>query len=257
MAAMTRRLPNDEVLKAWDDGHSVGDLCRMFEVSRVPIVRILHANGRETRRPMTPLKFALDPAVAADLHLNRNLSVKAIAELLGKPRTTVVTALNRAGVRQRNRSESMFVRMSQTDEAERMRLTNKAHEACRGRKRPESEGKRLAESRMRTGRLSFIENVFADAFARLGVPVVPQYAHGPYNCDFALPASCIDIEIDPGCWHKTKIKRPFDERRDVYFAETGWKVLRWSGNKIRKSNANLTAVAEELIRRDLATFLPT
>jgi very-short-patch-repair endonuclease len=258
MAGMNiKRLPESEVLRLWNEGDSGTAIARHFGVSLGPITRILRAHGVDTRRPIPPKNYALDPTMVADMHVNQKLSVKKIAEMLGTERHTVNTALRRAGVEHRGRSEAMFVRMSNTDADGRAHLTRKANAAARGRKASREEREKSVLGRYRNQKMSKIERVFYETFARLSVVVESNYPVGVWSCDFAIPDVKLDIEIDPGCWHRTPMKRVNDERREAELTSIGWRILRWSGKAIRMNNPELPAVAETLIRRDLAAFIPT
>ena len=54
-----------------------------------------------------------------------------------------------------------------------------------------------------------------------------------YIMDFAFPNKRIDIECDGEPFHK--IGNNHDRRRDSYFKEKGWTVLRFRGKEISKN----------------------
>lgn len=118
-------------------------------------------------------------------------SVKALAEQFGVSRNVIVQRLHSAGIKQRNRSESMYLRMSQTSLEERKRLTQAAHIAKRGCKNsPEMLHKRaLAQKRF----IGAFEQEFIDAISAAGISVYPQEPFLSYNLDIGCGNIAVEI----------------------------------------------------------------
>lgn len=151
-------------------------------------------------------------------------SVKSIAARLGVSRQVITLRLNEAGIQQRNRSESMAVRMAQASPEERAALSAAAHEAARGRVASEAEQvKRAATRERKQVGASPVEDLFAAMLVERGLDVVQQKAVGRYNCDIA--ASPIAVEIYGGHWHFAGRHLARADRRMRHFADQGWHVL--------------------------------
>lgn len=118
-------------------------------------------------------------------------SVKAIAEQFGVSRSVIVRLLHEAGIQQRNRSDAMFLRMSQTTVAERKRLASAANIAKRGRPNsPEMLHKRALAHKRFIGKF---EQEFIDAISEAGIPVVPQEPFLGYNFDIGCGNVAVEI----------------------------------------------------------------
>lgn len=126
---------------------------------------------------------------------NAGKSVKALAEEFGVSRNVILQRLHSVGIQQRNRSESMYVRMSQTSQKERKRLTSSANKAKRGSKNtPEMLHKRALAQKRRIGKF---EQEFIDALSHADIPVVPQETFQSYNFD--IGCGNIAVEIHTQC----------------------------------------------------------
>ena len=117
-------------------------------------------------------------------------SVKAIADQFHVSRSVVVQRLRAAGIQQRNRSEAMYLRMSQTSQEERKRLVSAANKAKRGKPNsPEMLHKRaLAHNRF----IGKFEQEFIDALTSADIPVIPQEPFLGYNLDIG----CGDVAVE-------------------------------------------------------------
>lgn len=122
-------------------------------------------------------------------------SVKAVAEQFGVSRSVVLQRLHTAGIKQRNRSEAMYLRMSQTSQEERKKLAHAANVAKRGLKNtPEMLHKcALAHKRF----IGAFEQEFIDAISAAGILVAPQEPFMSYNLD--IGCGNIAVEIHTQC----------------------------------------------------------
>jgi very-short-patch-repair endonuclease len=155
-------------------------------------------------------------------------SVKALAERYGVARTAIVSGFARVGLKQRNRSGAMYLRMSRTSAAERAALSKAAHDAVRGSKVSEDALARKARSRQ--GRaISVYETIVHDALAAAGISAVLNYAVGKYMIDVAIHDRFFAVEIDGGGWHAVPKKRAADAVKDAYLRAHGWRVIRLGG----------------------------
>ena len=122
---------------------------------------------------------------------NAGKSVKALAEQFGVSRNVIVQRLHSAGIQQRNRSESMYLRMSQTTPDERKRLAKAANDAKRGlANSPEMLHKRaIAQKRF----IGMFEQEFIDAIENAGISTFPQEPFLSYNLDIGCGNIAVEI----------------------------------------------------------------
>ena len=123
-------------------------------------------------------------------------SVKQLASDIGHSRQVIYRVLRNAGITPRNRSESMYVRMSQTSEEERQRLSAAAHEAKRGYiNSPETRHKMALAKNKRSG---IFEAEFISRLTAAGVPVYPQEPLLAYNLDIGCGPVAVEIHTQTG-----------------------------------------------------------
>ena len=152
-------------------------------------------------------------------------SVKKIAEHLGCNRSVIIQRLKENGIIQRNRSESMFLRMEQTSPEERQRLSAAAHNAIRGKKKTIKELRKRAIGKQNIKYSSPIELELIKHFRDLGIEVIPQKAIGVYNIDIAFAHAPIAVEVFGGHWHTVgRHAKRFRKRLD-YIIKSGWIFL--------------------------------
>lgn len=153
-------------------------------------------------------------------------SIKQLAEAYGCSRNVLVNRLNKAGVVQRGRSESMYVRMTNTSLEERKRLVAKANQAARGRVCREEEKIKGAMTRFsRQLGISPYAVELASALEAVGWGSVLELPVGPYNLDLALVGSSVAVEIHGGGWHVTGRHAARRSKRLEYLLSLGWTVV--------------------------------
>lgn len=99
----------------YKSGYSANQISKLFDTSHRIIIRLLKENGVETRTTQEaqfnivgkemPIEMR-DPDFLQDAHWNKNLSCKAIGELLGVDAGTIRRQMRRLGVKTKNCSES-------------------------------------------------------------------------------------------------------------------------------------------------------
>lgn len=81
---------------------------------------------------------------------------------------------------------------------------------------------------------SWPEIVFENALKSAGITGwESEYQHGIYSYDFAWCDKKIDVEVDGGT-HKTEKVKRIDKRRDEFSIKSGWKVIRFDANRVKK-----------------------
>lgn len=99
-----------------------------------------------------------------------------------------------------------------------------------------------------------IEEYMVNAFfnADIAKYCVPQYQIGTKRVDFAFPKAMLVVECDGKEYHftdQTQIER--DQKRDIYLAKRGWRVIHFDGLIIRR---NITVCIEK-IKKYLRIFI--
>ena len=122
-------------------------------------------------------------------------SVKRLADENGVSRQVIYRILREASVHIRNKSESMYTRMSQTSFEERQRLTHAANVAKRGsHNTPKMLHKRALAHKRFIGKF---ENEFIETLTNANISVIPQEPFLSYNLD--LGCGNIAVEIHTQC----------------------------------------------------------
>lgn len=151
------------------------------------------------------------------------MSEKKLAEKLNVSRSVIRRRLIENNISPRGRSESMYIRMSQTSKEERAHLTKAAHDAVRGTRQSFEYRCKVAKTREinRVG-IGLHENICLELLQEYGLSCIPQKAIGPYNVDIAITKPAIIVEIFGGQWHTSDgHARGFRKRFD-YILNQGW-----------------------------------
>lgn len=111
---------------------------------------------------------------------------KAIGREIGQSWGFVNSCLRDMGLPVRDRKEARRERDRRSTPEQRAALTARAHEALRGKPRPQEWGERLAVSKAASlSAIGELEQEIGAALRALGVNLSPQVAVGPYNLDLA------------------------------------------------------------------------
>src|SRR5258708_5771589 len=123
------------------------------------------------------------------------MSVKAIASRFNVARHVITRHLKIAGITPRNRSESMYLRMSQTNSDERVALTRASHAARKAMLTPEEWGIRQALAKQTNlSKVGDGEKLFIQWLSERGVVnCIPQQAVGKYNLDIGVAPIAVEI----------------------------------------------------------------
>ena len=151
-------------------------------------------------------------------------SEQSLALAYGISRPTIRRRLIARGITPRNRSQSMSIRMSRTNVAQRLQMTTNAHKARRAMGSSVEELHAKALSRQRSlSKAAPLENDLLLLLEERGLACTPQLAVGAYNLDIGIHAPPIAVEIQ---WSS----RPFSSRpnyhrkRTEYLLNQGWHV---------------------------------
>lgn len=80
-----------------------------------------------------------------------------------------------------------------------------------------------------------IESMLMDELDERHIGYKFQYPLFAYVLDFAFPKSCLAVEADGVYWHGLPHVQERDERKDTDLQESGWTILRFTGDEIRDS----------------------
>lgn len=178
-------------------------------------------------------------------------SVNRLAQHFGTTRTPIVKRLNDMGIVQRGRSESMYLRMSQTSGKERARLASAAHDAVRGMRRTDEDlCKRAKGKEINLSHSTRSEAIVLDLLHLCGLNCTPQKAVGKYNIDIAVNEPPIAVEIFGGSWHASGKHATRYVQRTKYLLDRGWHcVFIWVSRKTpleAGAAAYIVALAEKI-----------
>lgn len=177
-------------------------------------------------------------------------SEKSTAKQFKVDRGTIRKVLLRNGVKPRNRSEAMYLRMSQATPAERSYLARKAHDALRGVKRKESELIQKAITRQNT--LQYVgmgEDTLNQWLIERGLKTIPQLAVDRFNIDIAIPPIAVELMIascDP-------LLDRYNPKKIKYLTNNGWAVVYIHIKRLEllsEVHANQIMVFCDLVSRD-------
>jgi transposase-like protein len=217
----------DVALKLFDSGRTINQIADAFNITHSSF----YAWWRRNKLPVRPLSETMKIALAhyhsdissevIQLYASGN-SVKAIATQLDVDRNVIHRLLLRAGIKPRNRSESMYLRMSKATEYERQQLSDAAHKAVKGKLKGEVELHNRALGYQRTCcKQGGGEEIFAKWLKARGLKPTMQLAVGRYNLDVACHP--LDIEIHISATNPLKSKHLLE--RSQYLNSQGWSVL--------------------------------
>jgi hypothetical protein len=153
---------------------------------------------------------------------NSGFSVKKLAGEFGCCRQVITDRLKSRGITQRNRSESMYLRMSQTDMEGRRKLVAGANNGMRNSTKEQRESRLKKSAVMKEKSLSkvgILEDFVMNALHDLSP--VSQKAFGVYNIDIAVGTVAIEIHNASAYPHTHKPTR----KRIINLLKSGWTVI--------------------------------
>jgi very-short-patch-repair endonuclease len=79
-----------------------------------------------------------------------------------------------------------------------------------------------------------IEKAVQNFLTKLGYEFIREYPIDRYLADFYLPEFKLVIEVDGDYWHSLPGAKEHDAKRDIFFKNLGYEVLRLTGSQILK-----------------------
>lgn len=221
-------IDTDNLIKDYLAGTAISKLCVKYHSHFDKINNILREKGIKRERPI----HTVDKKAIIDL-FNQGIGVRGIAKRLEiKTASTVKLILLQNGLKPRNCHEQQLVRMQNASPEERAKLTKKAHDTVRGRKKSfeEKEKHALAIFKKGTPNISKYETMLFDILRNKGLNPIQQFPLGIYNCDFAFPS--VIVEIFGGHWHWSGTHLAIIEERTRYILNSGYHLLMFAVNNI-------------------------
>lgn len=202
---MAAKFPESLVDNAYQlmlDGHSVKAVGEILGVGADALSKRIRARGLEIpKTKRTAHNRQNIPLEQIVTRIDAGMSVKAIAEELNTSRNVITRILNESGIKQANRSEAMFIRMSKTSAHERQQLTRAAHDAIRGKSQTLDHRCKIAATRCINQTEYFFgpgEEEFKEILTQRGIEFVRQYPVEVYNLDF-LVCGNVAVELTTKC----------------------------------------------------------
>jgi very-short-patch-repair endonuclease len=153
-------------------------------------------------------------------------SEKKISNVFGVSRQLIVRELIKRNIKRRSMSESIKLAFSKTTPEFRIKMTEAAHNACRGRKvSSETKIKHAQTIEKNLTNVQAAESDLAKMLTDTGLDVTQQKAIGIYNIDIAINKFSVAVEIFDGGWHLygSHLARFFE--RTKYILDQGWSVV--------------------------------
>ena len=169
--------------------------------------------SKELRARGVIIKRVLPPAHNTINHLNESAiveeyinggSTKEIAAKNKVSRNVITRIIRKNCITERNRSESMFVRMSKTSAEERQRISKNAHDAVRGMTRSVAQGIKTAKTcevngSARGAMFGPGENELYNKLVEAGYLVTRQKAFNVYSVDLVFGSVCVEVKFGASC----------------------------------------------------------
>lgn len=172
---------------------------------------------------------------------NNDRSVKSIALQLNCSRGAISRILKANGINPRNRSESMYTRMAQTDEKGRKELTQSAHKAIRSMDRSVFVDWSIKQALTKGKTLSKVGEYELFVFEQLKIKGFNPIQQAPihvYNIDILCGDTVIEVHQESSIPHN----RPAYLKRIKYLLKSGFNVfyIKWS----KRTPVNSAAIDE-------------
>lgn len=202
-----RRFTDDFVnncIKLNKSGVKLADIAKRFRCSSTHLSKAMREKGYNVL--LETVKKEIPNNELIELY-SSGWSVKKLAEKFGVARGTITKCLNKNGIKQRNRSESMFNRMKFTTKEERKKLAQAANEAVRGKSAKRERLIKGSITRRRNPKfVGFGEDLLQTALFESGLEVIPQFIFDIYNIDLLVNRN-VAVEVKIGMSNPLRIKK--------------------------------------------------
>jgi very-short-patch-repair endonuclease len=188
-----------------------------------------------------------------DMYVCDQMSIGAIAKMLGVGPRTITTLLRSFQIQKRTQSEQKLVDLERMSYGDRLAMTEASRAIVKGRPKTHADLCKRAKTKQDRAVLSGDEAIIVGHMQHAGLDPVPLLAVDKYNIDFGFPDEKVAVEYHGGNWHNSPKKRAQDERKAAYLRKNGWTLLVFPRIvKLRNSvSGNETIAVEEIVRRTL------
>lgn len=198
----------DDIIRRYQTGESADAIGKTLGVSGHTIKARLANRGipirdRATANILSRLRPIDNESLIARYAAGE--SELALSKAYNLARSGVRGRLLKAGMKIRSQSDFMIARMAKLPKSERIRLSQSARAAIKGRTQSMEEKikRALTVERHAANRIMPKEADMAAWLRGAGIEVIHQKAIGPYNIDVAVPETRIAVEIFGGTWHSS------------------------------------------------------
>ena len=209
----------DDIIRRYQAGESVKELCREFGVTESWLFAERRRRGIIVSDKVGVFSNIIDT-------YQSGVSELATARQFGVSRAKVRYQLLKAGIIPRNGSEANKLSLSRMTPLERSARTNAAHVAVRGRKVSVAEKELHAIAcQNNLTEVSPLETILVDMLRAKGFTIVQQKAIGIYNVDIAIESCRVAVEVNGGNWHTSPAHFRRDIKRIPYLFDRGWHLI--------------------------------
>lgn len=160
------------------------------------------------------------------------MSENILSKRFNVDRGVIRRRLVELGVHIRSQSEAEALKWKQMTSQQRKHQVKACHDKVRGSTKTYESLCVRAKGMQAHFKPSKLEQAFLEAFQDGGINVVPWFAIGKFNVDFALPKSKIAIEVDGGNWHNSAKKKRQDAMKTSFLTSLVWCVIRFKSKDL-------------------------
>lgn len=208
----------DDVIRLHQAGMTVNKIADTLGISTALVYKIRTAYGIRTSRK---IDLPIDDIIS---EFNAGTSIKTLAAKHSISRDVLIRRFNELGITTRSISESMYIRMANTDAKGRSELTAKAHETVRNKsaeyfKALQTKGAFTKAKTM--SKVGFMEGYVSGRLLNAGFKPIGQLPVGTYNIDIACGLVAVEIHNRTDHPHSPECTR----KRIITLLKSGWFVL--------------------------------
>lgn len=229
----------DDLVRLYESGIPTRVIATDLGVRQDFVARRLKKAGIDLRirqfANLPPSKKRKQLPIAKVLELFENgVTVQAIAKRFCVNRRAINRVLVENGKTPRGLREAMLIRFQKSTKEYRQQITKAAHAAVTGKRYTAKEKRYRAKSRQRTFSVNKLKGYEREFWELCPFDLIPQFAVGGYNVDFALTEFPIAVEIFGGKWHTVGNHRLTFRQRSEYIRDAGFvSLIIWCFDGVR------------------------
>lgn len=214
----TQKSERDKRIKQlYDSGKKSFEIAELIGISNCTVYAGLKSVGAEVRKK--PWELVIDKV--KNLY-DSGYSVLNMSKTLGCERNTILLCMNKLVLKPRTGSEAMTLRFSKASPDYIKKITKAAHDAVRGKKRPEHElVKRALIHQTNSARFGKLEKTFLNGCLKRGLDAIHQLPVYTYNVDIGIGRVAVEIHNSSG----DAFRVPRLKNRIVHLAYCGFRCF--------------------------------